>query len=220
MPLTFQQFLEANDAENSGAPQPFTRQQRAGNVTAANEFQTFDDLGLIDFGDSSGSDNSVSNARANRSAALKQLTIQRKKLEFQKKTGLRDIGQARTTGLRGAVNDALQRGIFRSGIRIENTTEVNREADEATSDLTTNIQFALDDLAARREGISAQKFGGGGGGTTPPLTIEQAKLFSQQNAINKRANILDPASPEGLAPGPPPPVQTGVTPIVQPGGPQ
>ena len=120
--------------------------------------------GLINFDVFDPSGFATSNARASRSAALKQLNIQRKKLEFQKKTGLRDISQARTIGLKGAINNALQRGIFNSGIRITNEAEVNRESDEAAGDLKTNIQFALDDLSARRQGLNAQKFGS----PTPP----------------------------------------------------
>ena len=85
--------------------------------------QDLADRDLLNFGDQDPTAFSVGNARANRASALKQLSIQRKKLEFQKKTGLRDIGQARAKGLKGAINNALQRGIFNSGIRIENEKE-------------------------------------------------------------------------------------------------
>ncbi len=156
-------------------------------------FQSWVDQGLI-AGLGAGSDSSAGegarNARASRSAVLKQLSIQRKKLEFQQKTGLRDISQARTKGLRGAINNALQRGIFNSGIRIENASEVNREADEAKSDLKTDIQFALDDLAARREGVAAQRFGsGGGGGGEPPLTIAEADFNATEEAKFQRERV-------------------------------
>ena len=124
-------------------------------------------------------------AAAQRAIAMKRLDIERKKLEFQKATGLRDIGQAREKGLKGAINNALQRGLFRSGITIENKAEVNRESDEAASDLTTNIQFALDDLKLRREsaGIAGK---GAGGGDTGSLTEGEAKFLANEENIFAR----------------------------------
>lgn len=137
-------------------------QESADEGIGAQIVQGLFDAGVLSLGEHDPNAFSTSNARASRAAALRQLTIQRKKLEFQQRTGLRDIKQARAKGIKGAINDALQRGIFRSGIRIENEEEVNREADESQSDLKTEIQFALDDLAARRQGLAAQRFG------TPP----------------------------------------------------
>ncbi len=190
MPINDQ--LAQRLTEQTASTAPLTREQRAGQVKAAPFFDEFNRLGLIDFSSlDSGPTNAVSNARASRSSALKQLGIQRKKLEFQKKTGLRDISQARTKGLRGAINNALQRGIFNSGIRTANEAEVNRESDEAAGDLKTNIQFALDDLAARREGVAAGRFGDAStGGLTPPLSIEQAGFQSQEQAKAERERIL------------------------------
>jgi hypothetical protein len=107
-----------------------------------------------DLGDSDGS----AGAKA---AALRGVDIEKRRIGFQKETGLRDIEQAREEGLRGAINNALQRGIYRSGIRIENESRVNREADEASGDLTTDIGFALELLKNRADQIRA---GGGGGG--------------------------------------------------------
>ena len=192
-------------------------------VDAGNIFEDLDRRGLVNFPATQGSAsaNATGNARANRAAALKQLTIQRKKLEFQQKTGLRDIGQAREKGLKGAINNALQRGVFRSGIRIENEAEVNRESDEARDDLKTNIQFALDDLAARREGVEAQKFGGSGGTAAGggPLTIGQAEDLSLEEAAFQRESIFDIPTQTEFDPNQRPP-STGVVPIVQPGGPR
>ena len=121
---------------------------------------------------------------AARAAALKQLDIQKKRLLFQQKTGLRDIEQARARGLKDAINNALQRGIFRSGIRVENEEEVERESDEAASDLKTNIGFALEELAARRAGVSASGGGGGGGGGgAGSLTIDDLAQIATQPGI-------------------------------------
>ncbi len=159
---------------------------------AADAFQDQVDRGLVNFQDRDPSEFTFSNQRANRTAALRQLSIQRKKLEFQKKTGLRDIGQARTAGLRGAINDALQRGIFNSGIRIENEALVNREADEAKSDLKTDIQFALDDLAARRQGLSAQKFGNPNALLPGQNTEQTARELAQESAA---AQLNAPPAP-------------------------
>lgn len=89
-----------------------------------------------------------------RAAAAALREIEKKRLQFQLDTGVRDIGQAREAGLQGAINNALQRGIFRSGIRLENEVEVNREADEAGSDLQTQIDLALQ--ALKQQGIQQE----------------------------------------------------------------
>ncbi len=162
---------------------------------AADAFQSLEDEGLVNFQDRDPSEFSFANQRANRTAALRQLSIQRKKLEFQKKTGLRDIGQARTAGLRGAINDALQRGIFNSGIRIENEALVNREADEAKGDLKTDIQFALDELAARRQGLAAQKFGNPNALLPGQLSEQDARELAQKSAQAEIAALNAPAAP-------------------------
>lgn len=159
------------------------------------------DTNFVNFQDADPQAFQFANQRASRASAIKQLGIQRKKLLFQQKTGLRDIGQARAKGLKGAINDALQRGIFNSGIRIENEAEVNREADEAVSDTKANLQFALDDLSARRQGLSAQRFGN-------PNTIQSGQI-SEADAVSlaesraaKEISELDdtanqPAAPTG-----------------------
>ncbi len=139
-----------------------------------------------------GGSGSGSNAAAYRAIAMKRLDIERKKLEFQKKTGLRDIGQAREKGLRAAINNALQRGIFRSGIREFNVNEVEREAGEARTDLASNIQFALDDLKLRRENVQlGASSGGGGGGSGGSLTQGEALKISEDKAITERQRALD-----------------------------
>lgn len=93
---------------------------------------------------------------AGRAAAKKQLDIQKKLYEFQLSTGIRDIEEQREEGLEGAINNALQRGIYRSGIRQKNEAEVHEDANEDKSDLEQKIAFALEQLQAQREGIAAQ----------------------------------------------------------------
>jgi len=56
---------------------------------------------------------------ADKTAALADIDLERRKLAFQETTGMRDIGQARESGLQRAINNALQRGIYRSGIRVD-----------------------------------------------------------------------------------------------------
>lgn len=93
---------------------------------------------------------------AQRAAAAQQRNIRRKRLQMQLDTGLRDIEQGRESGLEAAVNNALQRGIYRSGIRKENEAEVERESDEAASDLKRDIDLALQSLAAQGSAQNAQ----------------------------------------------------------------
>jgi hypothetical protein len=128
--------------------------------------------------------------------ASKLKAIAKRELAFQKRTGLRDIEQSREAGLRAAVNNALQRGIFRSGIRTENEALVNREADEAASDLRSQIGFALERLNASGGG------GGGGGGagfTLPPNLMFQLALDFLNNSQQRRSGA-----------GTPPPITPGV----------
>jgi len=131
---------------------------------------------------------SGSTAAEARAIAMKRLDIERKKLEFQKQTGLRDIGQAREKGLEAAINNALQRGIFRSGIREKNVAEVERESGEARSDLAADIQFALDDLKLRRENVALGAKSGSGGGGGGSLT--------EGGAINKALDKFTTATDE------------------------
>lgn len=180
---------------NEGGKLP-TNAELIADINAGDIVEEYNDQNLIDFSFlDKGPTNAVSNARANRAAALKQLGVQRKRLEFQRSTGLRDIKQARAKGLEGAVNDALQRGIFRSGIRQENENTVNREADEEKSDLKTEIQISLDELAARREGVASQTFGDAStGGRVAPLSVAEADALAVKTAGERRQHILD--SPE------------------------
>lgn len=202
MPRTFNRFLEINDAAKSGAPSPIATASLTSTGTTnqpnsgGDNLTLLDKANLINFSDDfDAAGQSAANARSNRAAALKQLTIQRKKLEFQRRTGLRDIGQARTKGLKGAINNALQRGIFRSGILTENKAEVNRESDEAQSDLKSEIQFALDDLAARRQGLASQKFGSGSGRTGGLTEAEAVELANDQATLDINKPPVIPAGP-------------------------
>lgn len=113
---------------------------------------------------------SMGNPAADKAAALKDIAIARRELQFQQRIGLRDIGQDRTMGLRKADNNALQRGIFDSGIRQGNRQLINREANEGVSDLKSQIGFALEKLANREANVKAGGSSGGsmGGGSGMP----------------------------------------------------
>ena len=134
-----------------------------------------------------------SNFSVSRTAQLAQLEISKRRLLFQQKTGLRDIKQARAQGLKGAINNALQRGIFKSGIRVENEKTVNRESDEAGSDLKADIALSLEALQAQKKGVSGQQFNPASGGlegqvASGLLTPEQMHKTSVGNlaAENER----------------------------------
>jgi hypothetical protein len=151
---------------------------------------------------------------ASRASAKRQLDIQKKRLLFQQKTGIRDIGQAREKGLKGAINNALQRGIFHSGIRKENEAEVNREADEATSDLKASIQFSLDAIAESRKGIDAGGGGGGGaGGSVDFRDIIDAAVGGNFNSIPGPEVEPIESAPPPVNKVPPPPTHTPRRPI-------
>jgi hypothetical protein len=96
--------------------------------------------------------------------ALRDLALQREELLRQRGAGLRDIEQARVEGLRSAVNNSLQRGVFDSGIRKGNEERVTRESGEAAGDLRERIRIALEQLKNREGQVNAGGGGGGGGG--------------------------------------------------------
>lgn len=128
---------------------------------------------------------SAASAGAARSRALKRLDIQKARLMFQQRTGLRDIEQARAEGLQKAINNALQRGIYRSGIRIENEERVERESDEAASDLKEQVGFGLQDLALQRQGINASgSLAGKASRAANALTIEDLAQAAELQAAS------------------------------------
>lgn len=101
-----------------------------------------------------------------KSVGLKDIDIQSEQLKADRSSGLRDIGTQRELGVEAAVNNALQRGIFRSGIRERNVGRVNERADEAEFDLRGDIDRALSRLSNQRRGVAGKKFipAGGSGG--------------------------------------------------------
>ena len=169
-----------NPGSSFNAPDPFGFGQGPRGFTAvqraANEFQ-MPGGGLSNFmsfleglhGVGSGAVGR-SNFNLNKSTQLRDIALQRQELERQQSAGLRDIEQGRTEGIRAAINNALQRGIFNSGIRQRNEQRVERESDEAAGDLQGRIQIALDRLANRRRGVSGQKFSGGSSGGTADIS--------------------------------------------------
>ena len=177
-------------------------------ATFEREMERQRSLGL--FGDAGrGGGGGGATSAAQRAITMKRLDIERKKLEFQKQTGLRDIGQAREKGLEAAINNALQRGIFRSGIREKNVAEVERESGEAKSDLAADIQFALDDLKLRRESAALVGTGGGGGGGGGATVDEATASDNAADFAIKTAEVSlvpgfdefgQPTSPGGVVP--------------------
>lgn len=150
--------------------------------------------------------------------SLRSLALQREELLRQRGAGLRDIEQARTEGLRSAINNALQRGIFRSGIRETNEARVVRESGEAAGDLRERIRIALEQLKNSEARVNAVGEGGSGGsgrsgGGFDPNTF--ARLLGDIDQFG----IQDPIVFE-----PPfiPPRTSGVVPptLVRGGGPQ
>lgn len=129
-----------------------------------------------------------------------QRSLAREKLAFDRKTGLRDIKQAREAGLKKAINNALQRGIFNSGIRLENESLVNREADEAKSDLNTRIDFAL-------KGVNLSQ--SGGGGSSGLTGLSPADMVDLANKAFKGPSIPPPPPPVRTPTGVPPPIVKG-----------
>jgi len=219
--LTPEQLMAINDPVGSGtgsspSREPVFRKQEA-NIQPADIVAEFHELDRVKgFGsDAIGAQNSA-NARANRDSALKQLGIQKRRLEFQQRTGMRDIEQGRAKGLKGAINNALQRGIFRSGIRLENMAEVERESDEAGSDLRENIGLSLEALAVQREGLAAQSFGAGSSSSdsgrisaeeldekAPDLAAARNAQIEATNVEGKRLfdlNTQTPVSGTGIVP--------------------
>lgn len=141
------------------------------------------------------------------SEALQGVDIQRRQTLFEQETGLRDIAQAREEGIRAAINNALQRGIYRSGILTENVGRVERESGEAESDLRQRIAFALEALSNRAAQLKAGRGSAGGGQLVDPLTL-LARLFGATDELGLQAplppTLSAPAAPPNLAaPAPP-----------------
>lgn len=93
--------------------------------------------------------------------ALKNLDLEQEELLRQRDAALRDAEIARREGLRAAVNDALQRNVYRSGITTMQKGRVNEAIDNEVTDIREKIRIALEQMANRRAQIKA---GGGGGG--------------------------------------------------------
>ena len=87
------------------------------------------------------------------SAGLADIGVQRQRAQHDLNTGLRDIRQGIDAGMENATNNAVQRGIYDSGVRQENQDTVQREGAEAESDLRADINFRLQSLSARASGL-------------------------------------------------------------------
>jgi hypothetical protein len=127
------------------------------------------------------------------------LGINRRDLELQQTIGLRDIGQQREAGLKAAINNALQRGIFRSGIRKENEGLVNREADEAASDLQARIALALERLDAQEAAAAASRSGGGAGSGGFDVSMDDLERWLLEGNFGVSVPTITSDSPLGGA---------------------
>ena len=88
-------------------------------------------------------------------AGLGGIAAQRQAALYGQKAGLRDIGQATEAGVEGATSNALQRGIYDSGVRQENQLTAIREGAEAEADLRAQTQFRLQSLASQAAQLRA-----------------------------------------------------------------
>lgn len=95
-------------------------------------------------------------ARAGASAQRAGVAARQGKLNYDLKSGLRDIQIARRDAMRGVVGNALQRGIYNSGIRKQGQVEVEEGAINAEQDLRAAVKFGLQELQAQMAGIAAQ----------------------------------------------------------------
>jgi hypothetical protein len=84
------------------------------------------------------------------------VAAQRGQLKYNLQSGLRDIQIQKREGLQGAVSNALQRGIYHSGIRQQNQLKVHEGAINAEDDLRASIKYGLQGLQAQMSGIAAQ----------------------------------------------------------------
>src|SRR5690606_32797680 len=98
----------------------------------------------------------ATNAQANAAlAGLGGVAAQRQAALYGQQAGLRDIEQGVEAGVEAATSNALQRGIYDSGIRQENQLTAIREGAEAEADLRAQTAFALQSLAAQAAQIRA-----------------------------------------------------------------
>lgn len=88
-------------------------------------------------------------------AGLGGVAAQRQAALYGQQAGLRDIEQGVEAGVEAATANALQRGIYDSGIRQENQLTAIREGAEAEADLRAQTAFALQGLAAQAAQIRA-----------------------------------------------------------------
>lgn len=103
-----------------------------------------------------GAQAAATEAQANAAlAGLGGVAAQRQAALYGQEAGLRDIEQAVEVGVEAATSDALQRGIYNSGIRQENQLTAIREGAEAEADLRAQTAFALQGLAAQAAQIRA-----------------------------------------------------------------
>lgn len=148
-------------------------------------------------------------------AGLGGVAAQRQAALYGQKAGLRDIGQATEAGIEGATNNALQRGIYNSGVRQENQLTAVREGAEAEADLRARTQFTLQSLAAQAAQIraSAAAIRAGGAVQQYQTQLSMSQGFQQQwlnnllnmgynqEEANRIINMIPPPSGGGPSAG-------------------
>lgn len=89
-------------------------------------------------------------------AGLGDISAQRAAANYDLRKGLRDARQQQEAAVEASTSNALQRGIYDSGIRQENQATAIREGAEARADLRAANRFRLRSLSARAAQIRAQ----------------------------------------------------------------
>lgn len=110
-------------------------------------------------------------------AGLAGVGIESEGLEYKKARGMMEIDRQETEGREAAINNALQRGIYRSGIRIENEQEISEMANIARLDLEHGITLGLMELSNRVSQLN-NEFGLNVANAAAQLTQDDLSYYS------------------------------------------
>jgi hypothetical protein len=80
-------------------------------------------------------------------SGLRDNSLSQEELEARYGINKRDVGLAEDQAMKSNINNALSRGIYRSGIRTSNEREINEAADRELADLATFFKFDSTKLA-------------------------------------------------------------------------
>lgn len=106
--------------------------------------------------------------------ALKDLNLQIEELKRQRTTGVRDVGLARRQALKDVNANALDRGIFNSGLRTRTRKQVKRKAGRAENDLRDRIRISLERLRNQKAEINARPLSSGASSGYNPAAFASA----------------------------------------------